>query len=312
MPGGARRVRTVLRERPARGLAAVAVRRVPRLHVVVAGGDHPRHARGDALRLRQELVPHARVVRVRLLALPAAVGVADVARVQMEGGVLAEDQLVVGEGVIADALVAEGGEDERLGRGGGRTERADRRHPGGVRRVEAVVADAVVVRRPRLESVQADVQVVLVDGGQFPRQRGGVQRAHLGLDPPAQLPRLQPDAQERPLHGERHLPGDPHLRLRGGAEGQVAPERGHERAVDRRRGGRRHQRGRRRRARPPREQPAAGRGETAREPAGQRAAAGDLGAGVPGAQIVVLLGHAHATREPVGYPDPWGVLGHAG
>ncbi|GHF67458.1 hypothetical protein GCM10018783_40930 [Streptomyces griseosporeus] len=64
---------------------------------------------------------------------------------QVEGGPLAEDEGVVGEAVVADALVAEGGEGERRLVGGRGGEGAEGAEQVGVGRVEAVVADAVVV-----------------------------------------------------------------------------------------------------------------------------------------------------------------------
>ena len=48
------------------------------------------------------------------LPLPSRVGVRDVPDVQMERRVLAKDQTVVGQRVVADALVAEGREGEGL------------------------------------------------------------------------------------------------------------------------------------------------------------------------------------------------------
>ena len=47
-------------------LAAVAVRRVQRLHVVVTHGRHPRHRGGQGLALVEELVPAARRALQRL------------------------------------------------------------------------------------------------------------------------------------------------------------------------------------------------------------------------------------------------------
>lgn len=155
-------VGAVVREVPAGVLAAVAVGRVPGLHVVVAVGRHPRDGLGDRLGLREELVPHARVEPgVGGLARTGGVGVRDVARVQVEGRVLAEQQAVVGEAVVADALVAEGGEGERLLVRGGGGEGAERAEQVRLGRVEARVADAVVVRPPWPQVGELGVHVVL-------------------------------------------------------------------------------------------------------------------------------------------------------
>ena len=91
-------------------------------------------------RLREPRVPDAGVVGVGEQAVPAILGVGDVARVQVEGRPEAADLLGGGDRVVGDALVAERCEPERdpAGRGGG--ERAE-----GLRRVPAVVAERVVV-----------------------------------------------------------------------------------------------------------------------------------------------------------------------
>jgi hypothetical protein len=155
-------VGAVVREGPAGLLAAVAVGRVPGLHVVVAVGGHPRHGLGDRLGLGEELVPHARVeAGVVTPALAGRVAVRDVTGVQVEGRVLAEEQAVVGERVVADALVTEGREGEGpLVRGGG-GEGAEGAQQVGFGRVEALVADAVVVRPARAQVGQLGVDVVL-------------------------------------------------------------------------------------------------------------------------------------------------------
>lgn len=155
------RVGAVVREVPAGVLAAVAVGRVPGLHVVVAVGRHPRDGLGDGLGLGEELVPDAGVeAGVGGLALVGRVGVGDVG-VQVEGRVLAEEEAVVGESVVADALVAEGGEGERRLVVGGGGEGAEGAEEVGGGRVEARVAHAVVVRPAGLEVGEFRVQVVL-------------------------------------------------------------------------------------------------------------------------------------------------------
>ncbi len=191
---------------------------------MVAGRHHPRDGAGDGLVLLEEQVPVGRVVAVRLLAQAVGVGVADVAGVEVEGGVLAQDDVVVGGGRVAHALVAEGREHERPGVRRRRTERADRRAVGRRGRVEALVADAVVVRRAGVEAVQGRVDVVLLDGGAYAREPRGVQVADLGGDPAAEVVGLRPHAYVRLPDRERDLPGDPHRRLRVGAEGEMAAE----------------------------------------------------------------------------------------
>jgi hypothetical protein len=143
-------VGAVVREGPAGLLAVVAV------------GGHPRDGLGDRLGLGEELVPHARVeAGVVTPALAGRVAVRDVTGVQVEGRVLAEEQAVVGERVVADALVTEGREGEGpLVRGGG-GEGAEGAQQVGFGRVEALVADAVVVRPARAQVGQLGVDVVL-------------------------------------------------------------------------------------------------------------------------------------------------------
>ncbi len=157
--------RPVAGEREAPDVAAVAIRRVQRLHVVVAHRDHPRHLRGHQVGLAEELVPQPRVERVGDQAAAAA-RVGDVARVQVERRALAQDPGVVDDAVVALALVAEGGEGERLAglaasRAGG--ERRDRAQPARLQhRVEALVPHRVVVGPARVQVVQRCAQVVLL------------------------------------------------------------------------------------------------------------------------------------------------------
>ncbi|CAN5392293.1 hypothetical protein BH09PAT4_BH09PAT4_09330 [soil metagenome] len=235
---------SVAGEGPTGLLAAVSVRRVERFHVVVAGRHHPRDLLGDEFGLSEELVPDPRVVDVRAVgtgrgdraAGSTRVGVRDVTGVQVELRVLAQQHGVVGECVVTDALVAEGG--ERIGRchvrvlapgcGGELAQSAEVRR---VRRVEALVADAVVVGGVREQPAEVDVQVVLV--GRPDRARDvGVQVAHLGVDPITEVERVPPDPDERRRHRQRGLPADRHLGTRVGAEGQVAAERDDRPAVD--------------------------------------------------------------------------------
>lgn len=220
----------------------------------------------------------------------------------MERGVLAQDQLVVGERVIADALVTEGREDEPLRLRRSRAERADRRDALRGRRVETVVAHSVVVRRPGRQAVQGRVQIELLDRRELLRQARGVQRAHLRLDLPAEVPGPQADPYERLAHRERHLPGDPHLRLRVGAEGEMAGERRDEGAVDphgRRadgRGGRGG--GGRRRVRRGGRAAQQGQAAQARRGPGQRAPPAEAGP-----QVLVLLRHAQTAGQLLGNAD---------
>ncbi len=226
-------VRSVVRQGPARFLAAVAVGRVPGLHVVVAVGRHPGDLLGDGLRLEQELVPHARVeAGVVLPALARRVAVGDVAGVQVEGRVLAEEQAVVGQRVVADALVAERREGERLGLRGGGGEGAEGAQQMALGRVEARVADPVVVGLAGTQVGELGVQVVLRVVAAGTDTRRGVQGADLRRDLAGQVPGVGTDPDEGVLDGDRDLPGDRDLGARVVAEGQVAPEGGDQSAVD--------------------------------------------------------------------------------
>ncbi len=308
--GDGARVRPVVGQEEAGALAAVAVLRVPGLHVVVAVRHHPRHLRGDRLGLREERVPGGGVVRdlVGVQALSVRVGVADVAGVQVEGRVLGEDHVVVAGRVRADALVTEGGEGERLvhlaphvlARGRG-AEGAQGRH--GLLRggVEALVADAVVVRGVGLQVLQRDVQVVLVDRRAGRGERRRVQRAYLGGDLVAEVPRVLAEAQERLLHRRRDLPGDPELGVRLGTEGEVTTDRGDQRTVDAVGRGSRHQQRRGGRT--------AGAERTAHGegPDGDGAGAQHPAAGEAAAQVLVLLGHAHTVGELLGHAHTWDI-----
>ncbi|MDQ1019326.1 hypothetical protein QFZ43_005875 [Streptomyces afghaniensis] len=270
---------------------------------MVAVSGHPGHGLGDGLGLGEELVPHARVEPgVVGPALAGRVPVRDVAGVQMEGRVLAEEEAVVGERVVADALVAEGREGERrLVRGGG-GEGAEGAQQVGFGRVEALVADAVVVRPARPQVGQPGVDVVL--GVVAARADPGrcEEGADLGVDLPGEVRGVGADADERLPDGDRDLPGDGHLGARVGAVGEVAAEGGHMGAVDGLGarpsarhgglgGGARHER-------------ATGDGAERDGTASDQRAPGESGA-----QVLVLLGHAHALGEPLGYAHTRSVHG---
>ncbi len=257
---------------------------------MVARRHHPRHGPRDRLVLPQEQVPGGGVVGVRRPARSAGVRVADVAGVQMEGGLLAQHQIVVGVRRPAHALVAEGREHEAFRTRGCRAEGGDGRAAGGRGGLPAVVADAVVVRRAGCEAVHGRVHVVLLQRGPHALHPGRVQRADLGRDPAPEVVGAQADPRVRPLHRRRHLPGDPHPRPWVGAEGEMPAERGQRRAGRPRAGRTRHR---------------AGRGAAAGQQAArhrtrrhQRAAAHHAAA-----QVLVLLGHAQPLGERAGDAD---------
>ncbi|GHF67451.1 hypothetical protein GCM10018783_40920 [Streptomyces griseosporeus] len=132
----------------------------------------------------------------------------------------------------------------------------------------------------------------------------GVQGADLGLDPAGEVPGVRADPHERLLHGDRDLPGDGHLGARVVAIGEVAAEGGDEGAVDGLGRGGAARRG------------YGGLGGAARdERAARDGAEGDGAASdhrAPregGAQVLVLLGHAHAAGEPLGYAHARNVHG---
>lgn len=225
---------------------------------------------------------------------------------QVEGGVLAEEEAVVGQAVVADALVAEGGEGERRLVGGRGGEGAHGAQQVGGGRVEALVADAVVVGPAGAQVGQLGVQVVLGVVAARADTGRGVQGADLGLDPVREVPGVGADAEERLLDGDRHLPGDADLGAGVVAPGQVAAEGGDEGAVDGRGGGggggplgrhggpgggARHER-------------AAGDGAQRDRAAPDHAAPRE-----PGAQVLVLLGHAHARGQLLGYSHTRNVHG---
>lgn len=206
-------------------------------------------------------------------------------------------------GVTRVLVVTEGGERERpgavrTGRGGEGVDGVRRARVGGV---EAVVADAVVVRRVGAQVVQRRVHVVLVDVG-APADPGRCEQVtHLRRYPVAQVEGTSADPQERLAHRQRHLPRHTHLGPGIGAVGQVPAERRHQRTVHGGRGGRRHQRGRRR----GRDTPRAREGGTG---GGDRATAQQTATGEGAAEVLVLLGHAQGVGEPVERPIaacPW-------
>ncbi|GGX86528.1 hypothetical protein GCM10010510_34620 [Streptomyces anandii JCM 4720] len=228
---------------------------------------------------------------------------------QVEGRVLAEDQGVVGQAVVADALVAEGGEGERLLVGGCGGEGAEGAEQMALGRVEALVADAVVVRPPGAQVGEPGVQVVLGAVAARADAGRGVQGADLGGDPPGEVPGVGADADERLADRYRDLPGDGHLGARVVAVGEVAAEGGDEGAVDvTGGGGGGGNRG-----------PRAGHGgpggrarhERATRDGAQRdrAASDHRAPREPRPQVLVLLGHAHAPGELLGYSHAWNVHG---
>lgn len=224
--------------------------------------------------------------------------------VQVEGRVLAEEQGVVGEAVVADTLVAEGREGERLGAVGRGGEGAEGAQQVGRRRVEARVADSVVVRLAGAQVGELGVQVVLGVVAAHADAAWGVERAHLGLDLAGEVPGVGADTDVRLLHRGRDLPGDRDLRARVVAEGEVAAEGGDESAVDLLglgRGGPGRDRGLRDGARYE---------GTARDGAeGHGTASDHVAPRELGAEILVLLGHAHVLGELLRYAHAWSVHG---
>lgn len=264
---------------------------------MVAERDHPRHPAGERLDLRQERIPLAGVVVARVPGqpVPGLLRVADVARVQMERRTLRLDKGVEADRGVTRVLVTEGGEGERPGavRAGSGGEGVDRVRGARVGGVEAVVADAVVVRRVGAQVVQCRVHVVLVDVGALADPGGSEQVAYLRRDAVAQVEGASADPEERCADGQRHLPRHPHLGLRIGAVGEMPAERRDQRTVHGGRGGSRHRRGRRRR----RDTAAAREGDTG---GGDRATAQQTATGEGAAEVLVLLGHAQGVGEPVG------------
>lgn len=222
----------------------------------------------------------------------------------MEGRVLAEQQAVVGEAVVADALVAEGREGERrlvCWGGGEGAEGAQQMRCG---RVEALVADAVVVRPARAQTGQLGVHVVLGVVAARADTGGGEEGADLHVDLAGEVRGVGADPDERLLDGDRDLPGDGHLRARVGAVGEVAAEGGDEGAVDglgrgSGAGGRYGRLGG-----GPRNEGATRDGAECDGAASDHRAPGESGA-----QVLVLLGHAHALGKPLGYAHTRNVHG---
>lgn len=265
---------------------------------MVAERHHPRHPAGERFDLREERIPLAGVVVARVTGqpVPGLLGVADVARVEVERRILRLDKGVEADRGVTRVLVTEGGERERPGavRAGRGPEGVDGVRGARVGRVEALVTDAVVVRGVGAQVVQRRVHVVLVDVRALADPCRREQVAHLRRYAVAQVERASADAEEGFLHGERHLPRHPHLRPRIGAVGDVSAERRDQRTVHVRGGGTRHQRGRRGRSRTG---GAAREGDPGR---GDRATAQQTAAGEGAAEVLVLLGHAQGVGEPVG------------
>lgn len=236
------------------------------------------------------------VARVGGQTVPGLLRVADVARVQMERRILRLDKGVEADRGVTRVLVTEGGERERPGavRPGRGGEGVDGVCGTRVGRVEAVVADAVVVRGVGAQVVQRGVHVVLVDVRALADPGRCEQVAHLRPYAVAQVEGAAADPEEGFPDRERHLPRHPHLRPRIGTVGDVPPERRDQRTVHGGRGRARHQRGRRRRR---------GTGGAAREGdpgRGDRATAQQTAPGEGAAEVFVLLGHAQGVGEPVG------------
>ena len=129
---------------------------------------------GGRLDLAEELLPDPRVVGVGQQATAAGLGVGHVARVQVERGVLSPDEVRRADRVVGHALVAEGGESERMA-----AARRGCELPGDVAAVPALVADAVVIGLARPQAAERGVHVVLLDGQPVERRGDRVRCAGL-------------------------------------------------------------------------------------------------------------------------------------